>query len=633
MEQLVKLIPLFPLISFAIIGLLNRRLTKKHTAIFACIGVLLSFVDSLLIFISQSSFYHPVEVTIFDWIKAGNFDASFAFLLDPLSSIFLLVITGVGFLIHIFSVGYMKDDDGFRRFFAYLNLFIFFMLVLVLGNNFVVMFIGWEGVGFCSFMLIGFWFKDQANNDAAKKAFVINRIGDLGFLIAMCLVFYHFGTLNYTTLFKPGFLSGFSIPTSTLTIITVCLFVGAMGKSAQIPLYTWLPDAMAGPTPVSALIHAATMVTAGIYMVARTNIMFNMTPASLEFVAIIGAATALLGASIGMFQNDIKKVLAYSTVSQLGLMFLALGLGAYTAAVFHVVTHAFFKALLFLGSGSVIHSMSGEQDIRKMGGLKKHMPITYFTFLVGTVAIAGIPPLAGFFSKDQILAEAFAKNQVLFVIGMLVSLMTAFYMFRLLYLTFHGRFRGTHDQEHHLHESPATMTVPLVILSVFAVIAGFIGFPHALGHKLGIENWFDHYLQPVLGSTTSHMSLQTELTLMGVTTVLIFIVVGIARYIYLTKNRVPEEDKVAKTGLKKFIYNKFYVDEFYAAVITRPIDKMSEFLRSIIDHRVIDGLVRTIGKTTVKGGQTLKYIQSGNINGYAIAFVVALILFLSIFIF
>jgi NADH-quinone oxidoreductase subunit L len=444
---------------------MNRRLSKPQAAIIACFGVLLSFIDSAVIFQSQLQSFHPLEVKVFDWIIAGNFNASFSFLVDPLSSIFLMVITGVGFLIHLFSVGYMKDDDGMRRFFAYLNLFIFFMLVLVLGNNFLVMFIGWEGVGFCSFMLIGFWYKDNKNNDAAKKAFVMNRIGDLGFLIAMCLIFFNFGTLNYSTLFSPGFLADSSVSTETLTLITFCLFVGAMGKSAQIPLYTWLPDAMAGPTPVSALIHAATMVTAGIYMVARTNIMFSLTPDTMTLVIIIGIATALLGAVIGLFQNDIKKVLAYSTVSQLGLMFVALGVGAYTAAVFHVVTHAFFKALLFLGSGSVIHAMSGEQDIRHMGGLKKKLPITYLTFLIGTLAISGIPPLAGFFSKDQILSEAFAHNKILFALGLLVSLMTAFYMFRLFFLTFHGSFRGTHDQEHHLHESPLNMTLPLIVLA------------------------------------------------------------------------------------------------------------------------------------------------------------------------
>ncbi len=626
MEQLVKLIPLFPLISFAIIGLLNRKLTKKHTAVFACVGVLISFIDSVLIFYSQSQFYHPVEVQIFDWIVAGDFHVAFSFFADPLSSVFLMVITGVGFLIHVFSVGYMKDDDGFRRFFAYLNLFIFFMLVLVLGNNFLVMFIGWEGVGFCSFMLIGFWFKESKNNDAAKKAFVMNRIGDLGFLIAMCLIFIHFGSLNYTSLFKPGFIASSGTDTSTLSLITLCLFIGAMGKSAQIPLYTWLPDAMAGPTPVSALIHAATMVTAGIYMVARTNIMFSLTPATMDFVAVIGAATALLGALIGLFQNDIKKVLAYSTVSQLGLMFLALGVGAYTAAVFHVVTHAFFKALLFLGSGSVIHAMSGEQDIRNMGGLKKHLPLTYATFLTGTIAISGIPPLAGFFSKDQILSEVFAHNKILFIVGLLVSLMTAFYMFRLLYLTFHGKFRGSADQEHHLHESPANMTIPLIVLAICSVIAGFIGFPHALGERIGIHNLFESFLKPVLGSSNSHISLSEELMLMGITTVLIIAVILYARHLFIKRGYVPESDEKTSGIFRKTAYARFYVDEFYNRIITQPIDKFSDFLHKRFDTGIVDGVVRGIGSISNMGAQKIRLLQSGNTGYYAIAFVFAILL-------
>ncbi len=633
MEQLVKLIILFPLLSFAIIGLLNRRLTKKHAAIFACTGVLLSFIDSLLIFFSQASHHHPVEVALFDWISAGSFKVSFSFLSDPLSSIFLLVITGVGFLIHVFSVGYMKDDDGFRRFFAYLNLFIFFMLILVLGNNLLVTFIGWEGVGFCSYMLIGFWYKDHKNNDAAKKAFVMNRIGDLGFLIAMCLIFVNFHTLDYTQLFAPGYISSIYVEQSTLILITSCLFIGAIGKSAQIPLYTWLPDAMAGPTPVSALIHAATMVTAGIYMIARTNILFSLTPETMQMVAIIGSATSLLGASIGLFQNDIKKVLAYSTISQLGLMFLALGVGAYSAAVFHVVTHAFFKALLFLGSGSVIHAMSGEQDIRHMGGLKKHLPITYKTFLIGTLAISGIPPLAGFFSKDLILAEAFEFNQIYFVIGLIVSIMTAFYMFRLFFLTFHGKFRGTHEQEHHLHESPATMTVPLVILSVFACIAGFVGFPHALGESIGIHNWFDHFLSPVLGATTSTMSVGTELTLMGFTTAIIIVIILIARHVYVIKQTLPANEQAHLSPGKKLVYNKYFVDEFYNTVFTKPLDKFSHFLQNIIDHKMIDGIVNGVGKLTISAGQTIRLIQNGNIGFYVITIVAAIILMLSLFIF
>jgi NADH-quinone oxidoreductase subunit L len=390
---------------------------------------------------------------------------------------------------------------------------------------------------------------------------------------------------------------------------------------------------MAGPTPVSALIHAATMVTAGIYMVARTNVLFSMSPETMQFVAIIGTATALLGASIGLFQNDIKKVLAYSTVSQLGLMFLALGLGAYTAAVFHVVTHAFFKALLFLGSGSVIHSMGGEQDIRKMGGLKKQMPVTYTTFLIGTIAISGIPPLAGFFSKDQILSEALAHNPVLFALGMLVSLMTAFYMFRLLFLTFHGKFRGTHEQEHHLHESPFTMTMPLVVLSVFAAFAGFIGFPHALGETLGIHNWFDHYLEPVLGKSSTHMSLSTELTMMGVTTVLVVIVILIARHLYVTKQTLPVAENAERPAVQNVIYNKYFIDEFYYKFITKPLDALSAFLQNFFDNKIVNGLVNGFGQLVIKGGAFVRQLQSGNINAYAITFVIAVILLFSIFIF
>ncbi|MBC7426184.1 MAG: NADH-quinone oxidoreductase subunit L, partial [Bacteroidia bacterium] len=513
------------------------------------------------------------------------------------------------------------------------NLFIFFMLMLVLGNNFLVMFIGWEGVGFCSFMLIGFWYKENKNNDAAKKAFVMNRIGDLGFLIAMFLIYVNFGTLNFTTLFAPGFIAASAVSTGTITWITFCLFVGAMGKSAQLPLFTWLPDAMAGPTPVSALIHAATMVTAGIYMVARTNIMFSLSPDTLKFVAIIGIATSLIGAFIGLFQNDIKKVLAYSTVSQLGLMFLALGMGAYTAAVFHVVTHAFFKALLFLGSGSVIHAMGGDQDIRNMGGLRKKLPITYITFLIGTIAISGIPPFAGFFSKDEMLAEVFSQSKTLFALGLIVSLLTAFYMFRLLFLTFHGKFRGTHDQEHHLHESPASMTIPLVILATLAAFAGFMGFPHALGEELGIHNWIGHFLDPVLGGSINHFSASTEVSLMVFATLTILIVVAATWFIYIKNKTIPAEENQKLPFLKNLIYHKFYIDELYYNLFTRPLGWISSFLAKTIDHRMVDNLVNGVGKATSSAGQTLRLIQTGNISTYIIAIVAATILMFLIFIF
>jgi len=631
MESLFKFIPIFPIISFLIIALLNRKLKVSVVTTLGSSSILLSFIFSLLAFIQVAQTQKGIDLHLFEWIHSGKFSASLAFLIDQLSSVFMLVITGVGFLIHIFSAGYMHHDDGIRRFFAYLNLFIAFMLFLVMGNNLLVMFIGWEGVGFCSFMLIGFWYKEKANNDAAKKAFIMNRIGDLGFLIAMCLTIYYFGTLDYKTLFQAGYIASMPVPDSTLTWITVCLFIGAIGKSAQIPLYTWLPDAMAGPTPVSALIHAATMVTAGIYMLARTNILFSLTPLTMEIVSIVGIATALLGASIGLLQNDIKKVLAYSTVSQLGLMFVALGVGAYSAAVFHVVTHAFFKALLFLGSGSVIHAMSGEQDIRKMGGLKAHLPTTHKTFLIGTLAISGIPPLAGFFSKDQILSAAFEHHTWLFALGLLVSMMTAFYMFRLYFLTFHGSFRGTQEQAHHLHESPLNMTFPLMVLAVLAIVAGFFGVPHVIGEHIGLDNSFQDFLAPVLGKSHSHLSAGTEWALMGFTTAIIIGMILWAKNLFVDKGILPASDAEMK-GLKKTIYHKYYIDEFYNKVITQPLDKLSAFTQTSIDRKVVDGLVNNSGKGTQWLGQVFRKLQFGNTGYYALAFVIALICMFLLFI-
>src|SRR5665213_2465619 len=451
-QQVAALIPLFPLVGFIIIGLLNKRLSRTFAGVIACTALFASFIVACIVFINVPP--QGIEVHVADWINTGTFKASFDFLIDPLSSIFLLIITGVGFLIHVYSVGYMHDDENQNIFFAYLNLFIFFMLMLVMGSSYLLMFVGWEGVGLCSYLLIGFWFKSKSYNDAAKKAFIMNRIGDLGFLIGMLLIFKTFGSTDYKTVFVQanGYFSGQGV----ITAITLLLFVGAIGKSAQIPLYTWLPDAMAGPTPVSALIHAATMVTAGIYMVARSGVLYALAPVSMAVVAIIGAITLVFAASIALTQNDIKKVLAYSTVSQLGYMFLALGVGAFSASVFHVMTHAFFKALLFLGAGSVIHGLGGEQDIRKMGGLKSKLPITYITFFLGTLAISGIPPFAGFFSKDDILAHAFSSSPILWALGLIGSIMTSFYMFRLLFLTFFGEFRGS--DKIHAHESPIVMT-------------------------------------------------------------------------------------------------------------------------------------------------------------------------------
>ena len=451
MINLVWLVPLFPLLGFLINGLGRNSLSKGLIGFTGCIAVLASFAVSLGIFFElNASDAKSFIIPVFDWISAGNVKIPFSFLVDPLSALMLLIVTGIGFLIHVYSTGYMNHDAGFGKFFAYLNLFIFFMLLLVLGSNYVVMFIGWEGVGLCSYLLIGFWFTNASYASAAKKAFVMNRIGDLGFLIAVFLIFTTFQSVEFATVFPQA--AAMASGDSMIVLITTLLFVGAIGKSAQIPLFTWLPDAMAGPTPVSALIHAATMVTAGIYMIARSNILFTLAPSTLGLISVIGLATLVLAASIALSQTDIKKVLAYSTVSQLGYMFLGLGVGAYTGAFFHVITHAFFKALLFLGAGSVIHAMSNEQDMRNMGGLRKKLPVTFLTMMIGTIAIAGLPPFSGFFSKDEILAHVYEHNKIFWVIGVVGAMFTSFYMFRMMYLTFNGSFRGTTEQEHHLHE-------------------------------------------------------------------------------------------------------------------------------------------------------------------------------------
>jgi NADH-quinone oxidoreductase subunit L len=617
MAQLVWLVPVLPLVGFLLTGLFRNFLSKTLTSVIGCGTILVAFVLSVLIFgeVRQAG-ASPVTVTLFDFISVGKLSIPFSFLVDQLSVLFLLIITGVGFLIHLYSTSYMHEEDGpqFARYFAYLNLFVFSMLLLVLGSNFVILFIGWEGVGLCSYLLIGYWFKNLEFGNAAKKAFIMNRIGDLGFLIAIFLMVNKFGSVDFDTVF--GKASGTSV--GYLTAITLLLFVGATGKSAQIPLYTWLPDAMAGPTPVSALIHAATMVTAGIYMIARSHVLYDLTPVTQTVVAVIGLATALLAASIALKQNDIKKVLAYSTVSQLGYMFLGLGVGAYTGAVFHVMTHAFFKALLFLGAGSVIHAMGGEQDMRKMGGLGKFLPVTRATFLIGCIAIAGIPPFSGFFSKDEILSAAYGKSPIYYAVGVFTALLTAFYMFRLYATTFMGSFRGTHDQEHHLHESPAAMTIPLMVLAVFAVFSGFLGIPEVMApnaHVLG------HYLAPVLGEGASgpEVAHGTEWGLMGISVVLAFI--G-SIWAWVRFSRKPELGE--PTGFGKVLANKWYVDEFYNAIIVRPLDLLAQFL-TFFDKNVIDGIVNGIGRLVQYGSRQLRLIQSGQVGGYVLLMVVGII--------
>jgi len=620
MSNYVYLVPLFPLIGFLINGLFRRSLSKSLSGGIGCGTILASFIVSIIIFfqVKQEGF-QPVTVTLFEFIHTGKLSIPFSFLVDPLSVLFLLIITGVGFLIHVYSTAYMHEENGadYAKYFSYLNLFVFFMLLLVLGANFVILFIGWEGVGLCSYLLIGFWFKNLDFGNAAKKAFIMNRIGDLGFLIAIFALINQFGTVSFDEIFQkaPTASTGF------LTAVTLLLFVGATGKSAQIPLYTWLPDAMAGPTPVSALIHAATMVTAGIYMIARSHVLYNLAPVSQTVVAITGSATIILAALIAVKQNDIKKVLAYSTVSQLGYMFLGLGVGAYNEAVFHVLTHAFFKALLFLCAGSVIHAMGGEQDIRKMGGLRKNLPITHITFLMGCIAISGIPPFSGFFSKDEILTAAYVRNPVYFIIGLVGAMITAFYMFRLYATTFRGTFRGTADQQHHLHESPSPMTIPLIVLAILAVVGGLIGLPEVMAPN---GNWLEHFLQPVFDTgvrQTTEIPASTEWMLMGISTML---ALAMVLYAWNRFNKNPELGE--PVGFGKWMRDKFYVDEIYDTLIVKPLNALAGFFNRVIENEVIDGLVNGTGRLVQYGGRQLRYLQSGQVGTYVLLMVVSIVI-------
>jgi len=617
MSKFVYLIPLLPFIGFLINGLGRNALPKGVAGAIGSGTVLGSFIISLMIFLNGD--YPQAPIHYFNFIQAGGLNVPFAFQIDQLSTLFLLIITGVGFLIHVYSTAYMHEEkrEHFARYFAYLNLFVFSMLLLVMGSNFVIMFIGWEGVGLCSYLLIGYWFKNIEYTKAAKKAFVMNRIGDFGFLLAVFWIFARLGTLNFNEVFTAEGINQLSA--TDITGITLLLFLGATGKSAQIPLYTWLPDAMAGPTPVSALIHAATMVTAGIYMIARGNALFAVAEVTNTVVAIIGAATALLAATIALRQNDIKKVLAYSTVSQLGFMFLALGTGAYVAAVFHVMTHAFFKALLFLGSGSVIHAVSGQQDIRLMGGLKKKLPVTYWTFLIGCLAIAGIPPLSGFFSKDAILLNTFLNDKFLYVVGVFTAGLTAFYMFRLLFITFHGSFRGTEEQRHHIHESPMAMTLPLVVLAILSIIGGFVGVPELFMH--GGEK-LTEYLTPIIKPQDAlHIAHSTEWILIGITTAvsIIAIIVAWSRY------KTYKEEQPSALG--KLLANKWYVDELYDSAIVKPINRLSVFSANFIERSGIDGLVNGVGKLVNYGGRQLRWLQSGQVGNYMLLMIISMLLF------
>jgi NADH-quinone oxidoreductase subunit L len=617
MKTIIGLIVLWPLVGFLLNGLGRNIWSKKTIAIQATGYIFASFIFSLIAFWNVQE-QGAIVVHYFDFINTNTVKIPFDFRVDALSSLFLLVITGVGTLIHLYSTAYMHEETAphYARYFAYLNLFIFSMLLLVLGDNYVIMFIGWEGVGLCSYLLIGYWFTNTTYNNAAKKAFIMNRIGDLGFLLAIFWLIVRLGTVSYGEVLTAESLAKLS--SADITAITLLLFVGAMGKSAQIPLYTWLPDAMAGPTPVSALIHAATMVTAGIYMITRTNIFYTHSEIAQTVVAIIGISTALLAATIAIKQNDIKKVLAYSTVSQLGYMFLGLGVGAYSGAVFHVITHAFFKALLFLAAGSVIHAMHHEQDIRKMGGLKSKLPITHLTFLIGCIAIAGVPPFSGFFSKDEILAAAYAKNPIYWFLGLIGAAMTAFYMFRLYATTFLGQFRGTEAQASHLHESPASMTIPLIILAVLSAVGGAMGVPEILGG----HHWLGQHLSSIIGAEHAlHLSHTTEWILMGssVTIALLALLIAISKY-------SKQADGEPQTALGKFLYNKWLVDELYEKAIVQPLNRFAGFLKEVIEKNVIDGFVNGTGKIVQYGARQTRLIQSGQVGYYILFMVLSIVL-------
>ncbi len=646
--DLLWLIPVLPLAGAAVNGALayGRRPAPKPLVTAVALGAplasLVVALTAIVQYLGSSAYPQAVEKVSYAWTtaSAGGLATNIAFLLDPLSVVMLFIVTFVGFLIHVYSAGYMAEDEGYARYFSYLNLFMAAMLTLVLGNNYLVMFIGWEGVGLCSYLLIGFYYDQDFPPYAGKKAFIANRVGDFAFLIGMFALISQFGTLDFTAILPrlaadPGLgTAPYAGGLSLAAFVGLCFFVGAMGKSAQIPLYVWLPDAMAGPTPVSALIHAATMVTAGVYMAVRSNVIYQLTPGVSLFVAIIGTATALLAATIGMAQNDIKKVLAYSTVSQLGYMFLAVGVGAYHAALFHVLTHAFFKALLFLGSGSVIHAMGGEQDMQKMGGLRRHLPVTYRTFVIGSLALAGIPVFAGFFSKDEILAAAAASGMPLhwlfWAVGWVTAGLTAFYMFRAVHLTFDGRFRGTHEQEHHLHESPPVMTVPLMILAVGAVVSGWVEIP-LVPHL----DRFRQFLQPVIagvaggaGEAGGHeLGTAVELTLIVLSVGLALAGILAARAIYggdggARRGQAFEE---RFPGLHRLLANKWYVDEIYDALVVRPLYGLSVVFFKVVDTLLIDGTVRAGAAVTRASGDLGSLTTTGNVRNYALYFFLGVI--------
>ncbi|MBM3778479.1 MAG: NADH-quinone oxidoreductase subunit L [Acidimicrobiia bacterium] len=660
---MLSLIPLLPFAGFLVNATLGRRLPKGVSGGVASLAMLASFAVAAaavrrLAGLDPGAF--AISETFYSWIASGDIAIDLAFRLDTLSAVMVLVITGIGSLIHVYSIAYMHEepDAAFARYFSYLNLFAAFMLVLVLGSSFPVMFVGWEGVGLCSYLLIGFWFTKKSASDAGRKAFVVNRVGDYAFVLGMLLLLAHVGTLDFQAVARAVAPQAPETGFGALSIVTLLLFIGATGKSAQIPLHTWLPDAMEGPTPVSALIHATTMVTAGVYMIGRNAVLFSHTPDVLVIVAVVGAATALFAGTIGLVQTDIKRVLAYSTVSQLGYMFLAMGVGAFGAGIFHLYTHAFFKALLFLGSGAVIHALGGEQDIRRMGGLRRELPITYWTFVVGALAIAGVPGLAGFFSKDAILFETFARGHVvLWIVGALTSLLTAAYMFRLVFLTFHGtRLRqgsgeaasaaprdvdahahgGGHARDHggHLHDAPPAMALALLLLALGSVAAGYVGVPHALGGGNRLHSWLEPAFTASTATVADHETAddaaddhggghgadatRLELNLMGVSSALALFGIGMAAWFWLGRRDRAAAIAERAGPVYRLLLNKYYVDQIYDAAIVRPLVALSQVgLWRGLDVRLIDGAVNGVGTTVSAAATTLRRIQSGSVRTYA----------------
>ena len=608
--EVLYIIILLPLLGFVINGLFGKFLPKIVVGSWATVVVFLAFLQSLKLFLGMTNDTSPQIFKVFEWFHIHHLAVDFSFQLDQLSIIMIMIITGIGTLIHLYSIGYMENDEGFYKFFAYLNLFIFFMLLLVLGSNYLVLFVGWEGVGLCSFLLIGFWFKNEEYGKAARKAFIMNRIGDLGMLVGIFVIAYHFETLEFLSVQKN--LTEMSFDNFVLLLITISFFIGSIGKSAQIPLFTWLPDAMAGPTPVSALIHAATMVTAGIYLIVRSHFFYDLTPFVLDFILGIGLVTSLITAFIGLRQNDIKKVLAYSTVSQLGFMVMALGVGAYVTAMFHLITHAFFKALMFLGAGSVIHAMGGEQDMRFMGGLRKKIPLTYWTFFIGTLAICGVPPLSGMISKDEILVMLYAKNPMIWVMAMISSGLTTAYMFRLLFLTFFGEFRGTKEKEKNLHESPWIMILPLVVLSILSIVGGGINLPHFI--VSGKFQFLSQWLQSVVKSHHYQISFQAEMFLLILTLMMIGIVVLWVRKKYVLDGKIPIPEK-SYQGWEKFSAQKLYIDDFYQKKIVKKIEYAARIVVKF-DREILDELVNSIGFGAKIKGEFLRKIQNGSVETY-----------------